>query len=264
MAYALAAAGTLLWVACALPSGPIEGVGGDPDAATPFRRAAPLLVPVLLLGIVLPVGSTLSRRERGLRAVLAASDAFIAGYAGLALLALPVQRDAAQGVGLILLWALAALSLLEAWRCAAPSERPAPPAGLRGVRLALCLLALMTPAQALLPQGRDSHTTLARTLLLVPFLLVGLGAAGARLARGVQGLRRACAALQVALAALLFLALRFTIRDMPPTLAAVGPAGRLALGLSLLVLALALLHLLVLGRRASAAGAGLRAPSPAG
>lgn len=266
-AYSLSAAGTLLWVACALPSGPLDGVGSDPDAATPFHRATALLVPALLLLIVIPVGGALSRRERGLRAVLAGTDAFISGYALLALLALPVQRDSAQGIGLLLLAVLTVFSLLETWRCVTPRERPAPPRVLRGLRLALCLLALMTPAQLLLPEDRDSHTTLARTLLLAPFLLVALSAAGARLASGVEGLRRACAALQLALALLFFFALRFTIRDMPPELARVGPAGLVALGLGLLVLALALIHLLLLcGRpaRNGEAGTPLRTQSPAG
>jgi hypothetical protein len=241
-AYALSAAATLLWVACALPSGPLEDVGAGRDAATPFRRAAPLIVPALLLLVTVPVGTTLSRRERGLRAVLAGTDAFLAGYGALTLRAWPFARDAALGIGLVLLSGLAVLSLVEAWRCVRPVPPPPVSPHLRGIRLAICLLALMTPAHLLLPSARDASAG-ARALLLLPFVLVALGAAGAALARSMAGLRRACAVVQAAVATVLLLALRHTIREAPPALSAVGPSGVAALGLGLAVVALAVLQL---------------------
>ena len=54
LAYALAAAGTFLWVGCVLPSGSLLEASDKTDAATPMFRQAHMLVPTLLLLVLLP------------------------------------------------------------------------------------------------------------------------------------------------------------------------------------------------------------------
>ena len=49
LAYALSGATTLLWVGCAIPSGPLVVASAISDAATPLHRESLKLVPALLL-----------------------------------------------------------------------------------------------------------------------------------------------------------------------------------------------------------------------
>nr|MDJ0522741.1 hypothetical protein [Planctomycetota bacterium] len=174
LAYALSALTTLLWVACVLPAGELAEVGATSDDAVPLHRAAILLVPALLLLIATPVGCTLARRERGMRALLATTDAFVAFYVALALWAEGMVVDASTTVGVLLLLLVGSLSLLETFRAVqVRDDRLGPPLVLAGARLAICVLVLVVPSY-LLRFGAD------RGSLLAPFFLIAVGAGGAR------------------------------------------------------------------------------------
>jgi hypothetical protein len=263
-AYALSAVTTLLWVGCVLPSGTPAAAGGGDDAATPLHRESLLLVPALLLMVLVPVGCALSRRIRGMRAVLASTDAFVVMYAAVALWATSardegdtsyVALDAPSLVAIGLLVLLGALSAVEVWRCTRPHDREVPLTWLSGLRLAICLLVLIVPLQILMKPD------LERASLLAPFLFVAISAGGARLARDMRGLRRTAALLQVLLAAHVLVTLRFTIHRADPTLSQTNVAGRVTLGLAVAALALATVQLLlVLRRRRAPAGDPAGAP----
>lgn len=226
-AYLLTAATTLLWVACVLPAGPAQIAQDHRDATTPMHREALLLVPALVLLVLLPVGMTLARRRRGARAVLAGTDAFVALYAGIALGGSPTRGDPAARILLGVLLVLGVLSLLEAWRCTRPEgRRPVWPA-LKGLRLAICLIVLMTPPDLLLS---DQHE---RASLLAPFFLVALGAGGAVLVRSLAGLRAVSGLTQLLLAAHVVVTLRLTLQEGTPRLAGLGLSGQAALVLGI-------------------------------
>jgi hypothetical protein len=234
---------TLLWVACVLPSGVAAPGGVDGDAATPMHRAAILLVPALLLLITVPAGCTLSRRRRGMRAVLASTDAFVLVYAAVALWSQSLVSDAIGRIALGLLASLGALSLIEAWRCTRPEAAAPGGRAFSGVRLAICMLVLIVPLQILV------RPDVERASLLAPFLFVAISAGGARLARDMRGLRRTAAVLQALLAAHVVITLRFTIHRGTPTLVEVGDTGRVTMGLAFATLGTALLQLVLLLRR---------------
>jgi hypothetical protein len=208
-----------------------------------MHRAAILLVPALLLLITLPAGCTLSRRRRGMRALLASTDAFVLGYAAIAIWATSLVGDGPSRVALGLLVALAGLSFLEAWRCTRPAAGPPRGTAFSGIRLAICLLVLVMPLEVML------RPDVERASLLAPFLFVAISAAGARLARDMRGLRRTAVVLQALLAAHVAITLRFTIYRAGPELETVNVAGRVAMGLALATLGAALLQLALYVRR---------------
>lgn len=248
-AYLLTAATTFLWVACVLPAGPAQILQDHRDATTPMHREAVLLVPALVLLVLLPVGMTLARRRRGALAVLASTDAFVAIYAGLALGSSPTRDDPAARVLLGVLLLLGALSALEAWRCTRPEGRRILWPPLKGLRLAICLVVLMTPPDLLLSDQRE------RASLLAPFFLVTLGAGGALIVRTLHGLRAVSGLTQLLLAAHVVVTLRLTLQEGDPRLAGLGLAGRaaFALGISVGVVAVAQWVLLLRDTRRPAA-----------
>lgn len=251
--YLLFSLATLLWVAAALPAGPLAGAGRADDASTPLALQAWLLVPALLLLIVAPVGMTLTAQRQGQLMLLAATDAFLATYAGLVLLlrrvpeAEPVPEGAVAwvlGGGLLL---LGALSVAECRRIA--RSQPLPPLlGLGGLRLALCLLVLLTPSWALLWPGPEPAGLLSAYLYLL------LSAAGARLARTGPGLAFASSLLQLGLAAHVLATLQHAIHGPEPEAATLGLSGLLTLALAWTVFAMAGLQVLVRVPRRRASG----------
>ena len=262
LAYAIAALTTLLWVACVLPAGPLPppSAGARPfseDLATPLHREAWVLVPALVLLVVGPVGVVLAQHRVGRLAVLAGTDAFIAGYAGIALGARGVVRGDVSLVLVALLLGIAVISVLETIRVLrAPPEADVRPLG-RGLRFALCLLALITPSGLLVRDGRELAS------LLAPFALVAIGAGGATLARGALGLRLTASIVHLALALHVLVTVRFTIYEAEPAVLRVEPPGAAALGLAVAVAVLAFAQTLLLRRtrRQMALGSAL---TPAG
>lgn len=240
VAYCLSASTTLLWVGCVLPAGALEVPSSNVDAATPFHREGLLLVPAVLLLVLLPVGCALTRRFRGGQALLAATDAFIAIYASIAIWATSVQ----DGVTAIICGLLLVLGLLSAWETVQTTRaaRRARNRFLRGVRLAVCVIVLMAPAQWFL------ESNVERASMLAPFVAMGVSTAGANLARTAHALRLTSAIIQLALALHVAITLRFTLFLGEPTIARMQAFGTVTWGLGLLVVALAILQVGVLMR----------------
>lgn len=256
-AYALSAITTLLWVACVIPAGDLADATLLDEWATPMHREALLLVPALLLLTALPVGFTLARREEGLIGVLASTDAFVASYAAIALMARHPIRGIPALVAVLLLFAVAALSFLEAWRAVRASRRRggAVPRALRGARLALCVLVLMIPPDFLLEEGTELASWMG------PFVFVALSAAGVRLARTGRGLRLTAATLQFLIAVHVVLTITYTLKsETPHQIADLRIPGQVAQGLALAVGVVALAQCLVLLGRGRT---GAPDPSPA-
>lgn len=252
---------TLLWVGCVVPAGTLAADGLLEDAATPMHREAVLLVPALLLLTVLPVGFTLSRREEGVMTVLASTDAFVALYAGIALLVRQPVTSPAAVTAVALLFGLGALSILEALRAvrAARDDAVRVPGSLRGARLALCVLVLMVPATFLLEEGTE------RASWLGPFLFVAVSAAGVSFARSGRGLRLTAALLQLLLAVHVAITLRWTLleADGDHAIAVLGLPGEITLWLAGGVLFVALLQcLLLLPRDRAPAAEAVPDPKP--
>lgn len=253
LAYGISALTTLLWFACVLPAGHLDAAAGlSEDFATPMHRSAWLLVPALLVLVIGPVGVVLSQGRTGRMAVLAATDAFLAGYAGIALLARldlarvldAVRRGAFAAwpvveAGLIaLLLVLATLSALELARVLRRGpDHPIPPL-LRGLRLALCLFVLLIPAWMLFADGHDLLP------LLIPFVVVGAGAAGPTFVQRPLGLRLTASVVHALLALYVLLVLRDSLFAAPPPFRTIGPIGWTTLGIAGLLTALALLQIL--------------------
>lgn len=238
-AYVLSALTTLLWLGCVIPGGKLADPTLLDDLATPMHREALLLVPGLLLLTVLPVGFTLARREEGLLAVLASTDAFVALYAGIVLTSIQTIQGPSGVAALALLFTLAVLSGVEAWRCLrAARQRGAVPRALRGARLALCILVLMVPPQFLLEEGTE------RASWLGPFVFVALSAAGARLARTGRGLRLTAGLLQLLLAVHVLITVQYTLFEAtePAVIERVTLAGQLTRGVAAAVLLAAVLQ----------------------
>lgn len=244
--YLLFSLATLLWVVAALPAGPLAaaGAGRADDATTPLVRQAWSLVPTLLLLVVAPVGMTLTAKRQGQLMLLAATDAFLALYAGLALTfrqQLPSAFQSPTLMGHVLaggLVLLGALSVVECRRIAR-GELGTPAHGLGGLRLSLCLLVLVVPSWPLLVPGREIAS------LLAPYLYLAVSAAGARVARTGHGLAFTSSLLQLALAAHVLVTLRYTLAHEDPPIPALGLAGQATLLLAWAVLAMAGLQVLV-------------------
>jgi len=262
IAYALSATTTLLWIGCVIPAGPL-GTHLHPgsDAATPMYREPVLLVPGLLLLVIVPTGCTLARRFRGMRSVLAGTDAFVATFVG-SVLGLSIWKawhydgtpiDIPSLVAVVLLFVLGAMSTFEAWRCTREPPRDWAVRWYAGARLALCLLVLVLPLSVVL------HANIERASLLAPFLFVALSSAGVALAKDIRGLRRTAAILQLLLAAHVYITLRYTMYRALPAIMGVELPGQVTLALAAGVVALAGLQLLLLLGR----GAEGRAPAAA-
>ncbi|MDF1702400.1 MAG: hypothetical protein P1V36_14720, partial [Planctomycetota bacterium] len=203
LAYVLSALTTLLWVGCVLPAGHVADATAGADASTPVHRDAILLVPALLLLVIMPVGCTLARRARGLRAVLAGVDAFVAFYVAIALLVVGFVGDAPSIVAVLTLFALGAMAVVEVVRHTASERADSDQSALCGARLALSLLVLILPLHILM------HPDVERASLLAPFVFIAVGAGGSRIARHMRGLRRTAAVLQLLLAVHLLITLRY-------------------------------------------------------
>ena len=243
-AYVLSALTTLLWVACVLPAGEPVSEGLGSDATTPVHRDAILLVPALLLLIIMPVGCTLARRPRGMRAVLAGVDALVSLYVAIALLAVGSVTDAPAIVAVITLLALGGMAILEVVRYTTATSDEMEQSALCGARLALALLVLILPLHiVMIPQ-------VERASLLAPFVFIAVSAGGSRIARHMRGLRRTAAVLQLVLAVHLLITLRYTIifREDP----GIDPlywSGVATLALASVVVVVSLVQLLLYFRR---------------
>lgn len=194
-----------------------------------------LLVVVLLF----LVASMLPRFRPGLVVLLGVGAGALAGL-------LALRSAGPLGAGLLAAYvAVGLLSTYEAARVlrAGPDRGIAP--SLRGVRLAVCTLALLAPAWLFifLQDGRDMGSFVA------PFAFIAVSAAGATLTRAPLGLRLTGAILQVVLAAHVLITLRYTVFDAEPRLADLNPVGRATLALAALIALLALLQALWLALR---------------
>lgn len=244
LAYTVAVLATLLWIGCALPSGAPEGGSLRDDAATPLQREAWVLVPALVLLVLTPAALALTPGRLGRLTILAATDAFVALYAALVLTfrrGLPDSVRTVAGAPLVLLLLLYAVALLSLWetRRLLAGRLGAPPFGLSGARLALCLLVLLLPAFPLLEGGQE------RASLLAPFLFVAVSAGGARLSKGATGLGLTGALLHVALATHVVIMLRYTLAHEAPRVPVLSPVGRVTQDLALGLLGVAVLQVLV-------------------
>jgi hypothetical protein len=264
-AYAVAGLSTLVWVAATLPAGQPQGGSLLDDGGTPLARQAWVLIPALVLLILGPVGMTLTVVRQGQLMLLAATDAFLALYAALVLTlrpGLPPPLHPQGVVSVVLvggLWLLGALSVFETRRLMRGQLGP-PSHGLGGLRLALCLLVLVLPAQPLLTEGQELAT------LLAPFLYVAVSAGGARLAQTSLGLVRTASLLHLALAAHVLTTLRYTILREAPRIAAPSTVGRITIDLAWALLTVAALQVLVhlLPRRRATPAAAEADESPLG
>lgn len=253
-AYLLSSLATLFWVVAALPAGKLAGGAVADDSATPLARQAWMLVPALVLLILGPVGMTLTVVRQGRLMLLAATDAFLALYAGLVLL---FRRDIPdpfepQGVVAYLLAGgllfLGVLSVLETRRLML-GRLGEPRHGMGGLRLGICLLVLLLPAWPLLVEGRELAS------LLAPYLYLAVSAGGARVARGITGLAFTGALLHLGLAAHVLVTLRYSLEHEQPRIHALGGAGHVSLALGWGLLALAVVQVLALLPRRSDAQA---------
>jgi hypothetical protein len=226
-----------------LPAGTLRDPSLIDDAATPVHRAAVLLVPALLLLVIGPVGTTLTRGLVPLRAVLAATDALVCIYAAIAVPAEIGVRGVTAGILVALMGVLALLSVADAVQIL--RVRRTAGRGSTSLRLALSLLVLLTPSWFLVQSDRELAS------LLAPFGYVALSAAAESAARSERALRRTAALLQTVVAAHFLIALRYTIEEETPAIREVGAFGRTTLVLAGVVLGLAVLRLLALRRRGS-------------
>ena len=252
VAYALSATTTLLWVGCVLPSGPLAQPAPHDDVATPFYREGLLLVPAVLLLVLLPVGCALTRRIRGGQALLAATDAFIATYAAIAIW-VTSPKDLATGIFALLLLLLGVMSATESIRTSRAQHPRRAHAWMKGSRLAICIMVLMVPA------GWVMESNVERASYLAPFFVVAVSAAGALLARTTITLRMTSAVIQLALAIHVVITLRYTLFTGTPQISRLSVFGEVTWGLSLLTLAFAVLQVGILAHERRKA---LRAAGP--
>lgn len=243
VAYILSALTTLLWVGCVLPAGaPVMADQGS-DASTPVHRDAILLVPALLLLITMPVGCTLAVRPRGMRAVLAGVDAFVALYVAIAMLVVGFTGDITSLVAVVTLCALGGMAVIEVIRYTATTDDSFDQSALCGARLALALLVLILPLHVVMKPDVE------RASLLAPFVFIAVSAGGSRIARHMRGLRRTVAVLQLLLAVHLLITLRYTMFRTDPAIESLYISGKATLALVSVVVLVALGQLLLCIRR---------------
>jgi hypothetical protein len=265
-AYAAATLATLVWTASVLPGVHVDDPSVSDDLAAPMLRGPLLILPALLLLVAGPVTTVITHGVVGLRALLAAGDAFVALFAAAAL-AGTRSSDHARWVFaavLLLIGAVAVRDTVLAFRVSQPEPDPgpdgvepaspdAPPPRWADLRLALAILVLLTPPSLL------AVADLERASLLALFGYVAISAFGARSSRGPAGLRLTASVLFAALALHLLVTVSFVLRREGE-----GPArwtwcgwATVALSWALLVATLARVAILVRRRRAPAA-----APAP--
>lgn len=229
LAYGTALLSTFAWVVSVMPGVHVEP-GASDDLASTMQRGVVYLVPTLLLLASVPVAVVLARQAVALRGLLAWAAAFVALYAGGALLA---DRPGGFRLGVVVALGVCALAaLVDAVRLArTPSDDPAAPSVRTGdLRLALALLALLAPAgQLALGQGE-------RATWLAPFVFLAVGAAGERFATSLRGLRVA-AVLALALLAVHFVVgVRYALDTGLPRATGWTPWGRATFALAVVLL----------------------------
>ncbi len=260
LAYAVATVSSLVWIACVVPGVDLAQGGIPDDHATPMARATLLLVPALLLLVGGPVGAVLARSRTGFRAMLAASDAFVALFFAGALW-FSGSRDTTRSlitVGLLVVGLAAVVECVRAARAGGAGTEDGDGVGASasdgdgegrggGLRLALSILILLTPPSLLASTGGE------RASYLAPFAYVAVSSLGSRLGRTLVDLRLTTAVLVVILAAHLAVSVRYALNEGVPHPLRWTPAGWVALGLALAVLGLAgLWSAALLARRRSA------------
>ena len=213
-AYATSALAALVWVGCVAPAIRVDGIGREDDALTPMARGALLLLPALLVLVAGPVASLLSRGGAAHRTLLACGDAFVAAWTAGALWATAAHgRTTILAVSLLTILAgfavRDAVLGLGAGGESDDVDAPAPLPRYGDMRLALSLLALLTPA-SLLVGGEE------RASLLGPFGYVVVSALGSRFSHDDRGLRLTASILHALVAAHLVVALRYVIAEVPP------------------------------------------------
>jgi|GEM_PF-2348675 len=262
LAYAVATASSLVWIACVVPGVDLAEGGIPNDHATPMARATMLIVPALLFLVAGPVGAVLARNVSGYRALLAASNAFISFFFAGALW-FKGPHDLARilvTLGLVAVGIAAVIECVRAARVEEPSEpadgapseaedgepdasldadrgpEPSPAdseTGRGGWQLALSILILLTPASLLAEGGGE------RASYLAPFAFVAVSALGGRLGRTLTDLRLTTALLLVILAAHLAISVRYALNEGLPHPLRWTAAGWVAFGLTFAVFALA-------------------------
>ena len=211
LAYAGAALSSLVWVGCVIP-GVRVAAGVSDDAWTPMGRpgGALLIVPALLLLVAGPVATVLARGPIAHRAILAAGDAFVTWFmAGALFGSRRVDPALVLVVGALVVMGLVAIRdtvvVLRAGADAGTGAVAAISPRYTDLRLALSVLALLTPASLLASPDRE------RASLLAPFVYVAISALGERFARTERGLRLTGAVLLSLVAAHLVIALHYVL-----------------------------------------------------
>jgi hypothetical protein len=260
VAYAAATIATLVWTASVLPGVHLADPAVSDDLAAPMLRGPLLILPALLLLVAGPVTTVITRGAVGLRALLAAGDAFVALFAAAALAGTRTgdpARWAFAGV-LALIGAVAVRDTVLALRASQPeapwdgSDAPPgepPPPRWADLRLAFALLVLLTPASLLARAG------LERASLLAPFGYVAVSAFGARFARGPQGLRLTASVLFALLALHLLVTLRLVMREDGVGVASWTWCGWATVGLAAALFAATAARVVILLRRRPPAAA---------
>jgi hypothetical protein len=234
-AYGTALTASFVWVACVMPGVRLVDPSLPDDLAAPMHRGSLYVVPALLLLVAIPISVVLSRQRLGLRGLLAWTSTFVALYVGVALAASHPRGFVWVVIGALAV--IAGLSAREGWLIGRAglrdlSDDVVPRGG--DVRLALAILALLTPA-GLLVTGVDERAT-----WLAPFVFLAIGAAGERFAYTLRSLRIAAAVSLITLAAHAAVAVRFSLDDGSPASSGQTAWGVAAFVLALLVLALAI------------------------
>ena len=218
VAYAAATLATLVWAVSVLPGVHLSDPAANVDLAAPMLRGPLLILPALLLLVAGPVTTVIARGVVGLRALLAAGDAFVALFSAAALASIRTTDGARwvfAGV-LLVIGAVAVRDTVLAFRVSEREPEPgadgeaapgdAPPPRWADLRLALALLVLLTPPSLL------AVADLERASLMALFGYVAISAFGARSARGAAGLRLTASVLFAALALHLLVTVSFVLR----------------------------------------------------
>ena len=243
LAYGTAVLSSLLWVACVVPGAVLADPSLPDDLSTPMYRGALLLVPALLLLVACPVAAVLATHPLGVRALLAWGDAFVTLYTATALAAgHPSRVGVVAAIGLAVLGAVSVRDAIRIGRAAAKDPPEDVPPRANDARLALSLLALLTPA-SVLARGAGE-----RASWLAPFAFVALGALGERFSHDLRGLRRTCAGCLVVLGAHLVISVRYALNEGRPPIVGWTWAGWAAFTLTFVVLACPVLWVLALAK----------------
>lgn len=216
-AYSAATLASLVWVGTVLPGVHLAAPGAADDETAPMLRASYLLIPALLLLVAGPVTAVLARWITGLRALLASGTVFVALYCAGGFAA-SAQRDTGPWIAAGILALIGLLALRDVVRLLrqvpAPAEVPGSdpaaesspkPAPGVDVRLALSLLALLTPAWLVAQADRE------RGSLLAPFVYLAVSAVGERFARRPATLRMTAAIVMALLSAHTLVTLRWAL-----------------------------------------------------